>query len=35
MAAMLGITENYVGVKINRIKAQLTGKSREESGNGV
>jgi RNA polymerase sigma-70 factor (ECF subfamily) len=40
MAAMLGITENYVGVKINRIKAHLTGKSagksrREESGDGV
>ena len=41
MAAMLGITENYVGVKINRIKAHLTGKSREagksreETGNGV
>jgi RNA polymerase sigma-70 factor (ECF subfamily) len=30
MAAMLGITENYVGVKINRIKAQLTNKAREE-----
>ena len=40
MAAMLGITENYVGVKINRIKAHLTGKSligkpREEVGDGV
>jgi len=40
MAAMLGITENYVGVKINRIKAHLTGahlagKSREETGDGV
>jgi RNA polymerase sigma-70 factor (ECF subfamily) len=35
MAAMLGITENYVGVKINRIKAHLTGKSREETGHGV
>ena len=35
MAAMLGITENYVGVKINRIKAHLTGKSREEAGDGV
>ena len=39
MAAMLGITENYVGVKINRIKAHLTGahladKSREETGDG-
>ncbi len=27
---MLGMTENYVGVKINRIKAHLTSKSREE-----
>jgi hypothetical protein len=27
MAAMLGVMENYVGVKINRIKALLTGKS--------
>lgn len=35
MSAMLGITENYVGVKINRIKAHLTGKSREEAGDGV
>jgi RNA polymerase sigma-70 factor (ECF subfamily) len=35
MAAMLGITENYVGVKINRIKAHLTGISREEVGDGV
>jgi len=26
---MLGITENYVGVKINRIKAHLTGRSQE------
>jgi RNA polymerase sigma-70 factor, ECF subfamily len=34
MAAMLGITENYVGVKINRIKAHLTGKSREETSDG-
>ena len=31
MASMLGMTENYVGVKINRIKAQLTSKSREEN----
>jgi len=31
MAAMLGMTENYVGVKINRIKAHLTSKSREEN----
>lgn len=35
MAAMLGMTENYVGVKISRIKAHLTGKSREEVGDGV
>ena len=34
MAAMLGITESYVGVKINRIKAQLTGKSKEASKSG-
>ena len=31
MAAMLGITENHVGVKINRIKARLSGKSKEAS----
>ena len=35
MAAMLGITENYVGVKISRIKAYLTSKSREEFRDGV
>jgi RNA polymerase sigma-70 factor (ECF subfamily) len=35
MAAMLGITENYVGVKISRIKAYLTSKSREEFRHGV
>jgi RNA polymerase sigma-70 factor (ECF subfamily) len=35
MAATLGITENYVGVKISRIKAYLTSKSREESHHGV
>ncbi len=35
MAEMLGITENYVGVKINRIKAYLTSKSREEFGHGI
>ena len=35
MAAMLGITENYVGVKINRIKAHLTGKSRDEVSDGI
>ena len=35
MAAMLGITENYVGVKISRIKEHLTSKSREEFRHGV
>jgi len=35
MASMLGITENHVGVKISRIKAYLTTKSREEFGHGV
>ena len=35
MAAMLGITENYVGVKINRIKAYLTSKSGEEVDHGI
>jgi len=35
MAAMLGITETYVGVKINRIKAYLTSKSKEEVGHGI
>jgi RNA polymerase sigma-70 factor (ECF subfamily) len=35
IAAMLGITENYVGVKISRIKAYLTSKSREEFRHGV
>jgi len=35
MAAMLGITENYVGVKISRIKAYLTGKSKEEFRHGI
>ena len=35
IAAMLGMTENYVGVKINRIKAQLTNKAREEFRHGV
>ena len=34
MAAILGITENHVGVKINRIKAHLT-KSREEASRGI
>ena len=31
MAAMLGITENYVGVKINRIKAHLTANPERRS----
>lgn len=31
MASVLGITENHVGVKINRIKAALIGKRAEES----
>ena len=35
MAAMLGITENYVGVKISRIKSSLTSKSKEEFRHGV
>jgi hypothetical protein len=35
MAAMLGITENYVGVKISRIKAHLAGKSKEEFRHAV
>ncbi|MEO5925754.1 MAG: sigma-70 family RNA polymerase sigma factor [Bryobacteraceae bacterium] len=35
MASMLGITESYVGVKINRIKAQLTSKSKEELRHAV
>jgi RNA polymerase sigma-70 factor (ECF subfamily) len=35
MAAMLGITENYVGVKVSRIKAHLASKSREEVRDGV
>jgi RNA polymerase sigma-70 factor (ECF subfamily) len=35
MASMLGMTDNYVGVKINRIKAQLTNKAREESQHGI
>ena len=35
MAAMLGITENLVGVKISRIKAHLTSKSKEELDHGV
>jgi RNA polymerase sigma-70 factor, ECF subfamily len=35
MASMLGITESYVGVKINRIKAHLTSKSKEELRHAV
>lgn len=35
MAAMLGITESYVGVKINRIKTHLTRKSKEDVRHGV
>ena len=35
MAAMLGITESYVGVKINRIKTHLTSKSKEDVRHGV
>ena len=35
MASTLGITENHVGVKISRIKAFLTNKSKEQSGHGV
>ena len=35
IAFVLGITENHVGVKISRIKAYLTTKSREEFGHGV
>jgi RNA polymerase sigma-70 factor, ECF subfamily len=41
MAAMLGITESYVGVKINRIRAHLSSKStevsksKEEIGHGL
>lgn len=35
MAAMLGITESYVGVKISRIKTHLSNKSKEELRNEV
>ncbi|MFK7848538.1 MAG: RNA polymerase sigma factor [Rhodothermales bacterium] len=35
MASTLGISENNVGVKINRIKKRLTLKSREESTYGL
>lgn len=35
MATMLGITENHIGVKINRIKAHLTKQSKEEASHGV
>ena len=35
MAATLGITENNVGVKINRIKAHLTRLSQEGTHHGL
>jgi RNA polymerase sigma-70 factor, ECF subfamily len=35
MAAILGITESNVGVKINRIKARLASKPREEATHGL
>ena len=35
MAAILGITESNVGVKINRIKKQLTGKSKNYDYYGI
>jgi RNA polymerase sigma-70 factor (ECF subfamily) len=35
MAETLGITESNVGVKINRIKAHLTRKSKKEIHNGL
>jgi RNA polymerase sigma-70 factor (ECF subfamily) len=35
MAAMLGITESNVGVKINRIKTYLTSKGKEDFRDGV
>lgn len=35
MAATLGITESNVGVKISRIKAQLTKQSKEETTHGL
>jgi RNA polymerase sigma-70 factor (ECF subfamily) len=34
MAQTLGITENHVGVKINRIKAHLVNRAREEQNHG-
>ncbi len=35
MAAILGITESNVGVKINRIKKRLAQRSREEANHGL
>jgi DNA-binding CsgD family transcriptional regulator len=35
MAAILGISESNVGVKINRIKKRLTQKSREVVDHGI
>jgi len=35
MSQILGLSESNVGVKISRIKAYLTTKSREEFGHGV
>jgi RNA polymerase sigma-70 factor (ECF subfamily) len=35
MAAILGITESNVGVKINRIKKQLTAKSKKYNHHGI
>jgi RNA polymerase sigma-70 factor (ECF subfamily) len=35
MAAILGITESNVGVKINRIKKQLIAKSKNKYSHGI
>jgi len=35
MAETLGISENYVGVKINRIKSHLKSLTREEKAYGI
>ena len=35
MAATLGISESHVGVKINRIKKALAGKTKARTGDGV
>ncbi len=35
MAETLGISENYVGVKINRIKSYLKSLTKEEKGHGI